>query len=42
MNVFGGSLQNWTIFSGHFYAFKGAEWGLFLGVLKFLIFFWGA
>ena len=45
---FGGSSQNWTIFRGHFLHFKffsysqGTELGIFFGLLKFQIFFWGA
>ena len=46
VDIFGGSSQNWTIFRGYFYAFKGLflrssyrmgifEWGYFLGLLKF-------
>ena len=57
VDIFGGSSQNWTIFRGHFYAFKGLFLGpiyrmgdifgvakisnIFLGCLKFLIFFGG-
>ena len=54
MNIFGGmkilwiflgSLQNWTILRGHFYAFQGLflrsryRMGIFLGLLKIKIFF---
>ena len=45
MDMFLGSSQNSTRFRGHFYAIKalflrqGMEWGYFLGLLKFLIFF---
>ena len=37
VDIFWESLQNWTIFRGHFYAFKGlqgTEWGIFFGVAK--------
>ena len=42
-----GSSQNWTIFRGHFYAFKGLflrsryRMGAFLGSLNFQKFFFG-
>ena len=44
LDIFGGSSQNWTIFRGYFYAFKGqgSEWRIFFGLLKFQIFIWGA
>ena len=48
VDIFWGHSQNWTIFRGHFYAFKGIflrsrrRMGVFLGLLKFQIFFWGA
>ena len=44
VDTFLGSSQNWTIFRGHFDAFKGqgTEWRIFLGLLKFQIFIWGA
>ena len=39
-----GSLQNWTIFRGHFYTleWQGTEWRIFFWLLKFQIFIWGA
>ena len=48
MDIFGGSSHNWTIFRGHFMLFRvfsegqGTEWRIFLGLLKFQIFIWGA
>ena len=48
MDIFLGSSQNWTILRGHFYAFKGLflrsryRMGVFFGVAKIQIFFWGA
>ena len=43
MNIFWGSSQKWTIFSGHFYAFFWVAKisNIFSGSLKFLIFFGG-
>ena len=34
VDIFGGSLLNWTIFRGYFYVFlgQGTEWGIFFGV----------
>ena len=44
VDTFLGSSQNWTIFRGHFDAFKdqGTEWRIFFGFLTFQIFIWGA
>ena len=48
MDIFLSSSQNWTIFRGHFYAFKGflmvnvQNGGYFRGLVKFQIFLWGA
>ena len=39
VDIFLGSSQNWNIFRGHFY---GTELGIFFGLLKCQIFFWGA
>ena len=49
VNIFWASSQNWTILRGYYYAFlclfcesQGTEWRIFLGVLNFQIFIWGA
>ena len=45
--IFWGPSQNWTIFRGYFYAFKGLflwslyRMGIFLGVAKISDIFWG-
>ena len=47
VDIFWGSSQNWLylgVISMHFRVSfsQGTEWGIFWGLLKFQIFFWGA